>query len=53
MLEVWKLVFVVALIIIDLLKEITRKGNFTDDCHFGENDWNVTLIDQAKNLEDV
>ena len=22
-------------------------------CHFGENDWNVTLIDQAKNLEEV
>ena len=28
-------------------------SHFTDDCHFGENDWNVTLIDQAKNLEEV
>ena len=39
MLEVRKLVFVVALIIIDLLKEITRKGKKFCKSHF-------TLISQ-------
>ena len=44
MLEVRKLVFVVALIIIDLLKEITRKGKKFGKIHF-------TLISQIAILE--
>ena len=28
-------------------------SHFTDECHCGENDWSVTLIDQAENLDDV
>ena len=28
-------------------------SHFTEDCHCGEDDWNVTLIDQANNLEEV
>ena len=35
------------------VRQESLHSHFTDDCHFGENYWNVTLIDQAKNLEEV